>query len=396
MTQTPGPADEREPLLDVCLAASRSLRRNLRQAPGPDGRTRTLLLAGPASGVVRTRDLCFAAGGLLLAEEGRALRDTLDELLSRQRGDGLFPCALEPSTRAGIAGPLSPRFGALPTRPAPDSNSLLAWAAARYALHSGNLAWAGLVLPSLERGMAYYEERLEEGLFRQKACSDWKDSVGSRRGAVFFTQLLRWKALRSLEELCRAMGREKAAEAWKQESHRFARHLQLMFWDRERGYFQETLEHPRFSSEANLAAADWGLAGEEQSARIVRAVDRLGLLTPWGPRASERYPLLRKGVLPVLGGVRGLHDDGVWLWISALHLRVLQRLGRRAALDEAVRGVCSLVAAQESVSQVYDPVSGRPLRTRLLRLETPFSWSAGMLLETFHGLLAKLPAGLER
>ncbi|MFH1725018.1 MAG: hypothetical protein ABII00_10410 [Elusimicrobiota bacterium] len=392
---------DRQELLKASAVAARNLRANLRPLKGPDGRERTLLVAGPGKyHSVWTRDFCFAAGGLLAAGEARAVRDTLDAILARQRPDGLLPRLLDSFhpgmrfARAVLGGlvplrePLAPNFLSDQLVTAVDSNSLVVWTAAHYALRADNLAWAGLALPKLDLAMAAYDALERDGLVHQPPCSDWKDKTPARRGAVFFTQLLRWRAMRSLEDLCRAMGRARTAATWKDRARTYARRLHRGFWDAERGFFADSLKHRLLSSEANLAAAAWGFADETQAAAIVRAMDRLGLWTPWGPRTSQRYPLRGKSPLIILAGVPGYGDDFVRLWISALALRVLHRLGKRTLRDRIALGVCGLLNSSGRVSEVYRPEDGREVRAWLYRSESPFSWSAGMLLEAFHELAA--------
>ncbi len=393
---------ERQRLLAASVIAARSLRTNIRRVSGPDGRPGTVLTAGPHQlASVWTRDFCFAVGGLLAAGEVRTVRFTLDEIIRRQREDGLFPRLLDshhPAMRLvraltggliPLRGPLKPNFRSEHFVAAVDSNSLLAWAAVRYALHTGNFAWAGLVLPRLLRGMSYYDSLEEDGLVVQPPYSDWKDTIGARRGAVFFTQLLRWKALNSLAELYHALGRAITAEELKSRSRDMARRTHRAFWSPEKGFFRDTLDHPKFSSEGNLAAIAWGFADEEESSRIIRTMDKAGLITPWGPCAGERYPTATKTGLACLAGIKGYHDEYVWLWNSALLLDSLRRLGRRLSVRKLADSLAALLIDSGRVSEVYHPETGREIRTWLFRSERPFSWSAAMLLEVFEKLASE-------
>jgi len=390
---------DRTLLLDASVEAARSLRANLHTLPALDGTLRTVLAAGRNQfHSVWTRDFCFAAGGLLAAGEEAAVRDTLDEIIARQRPDGLMPRVLDShfsgmhmlravlKGRVPLSSPLVANFRSDHGTLSIDSNALVVQAAARCALHTGNLAWAGLVLPALEKAMEWYEGRLRDGFIRQPPFSDWKDTVSVRRGAVFFTQLLYWRAMGSLEDLYRALGRRRASEEWKARARAFRRRALKAFWNGEEGFFADTLRRRRLSSESNLAAAAWNFADNEQAARIVRAMDRKGLWTPWGPRAGERYPLSGKGWLALLAGIPGYHDDCLWLWNTALALRVLDKLGRRSMLERMTADILVLLRRQGGVSEVYRPADGVPVKTWLYRSEQPFSWSAGMLLETFKDL----------
>ena len=390
---------DRDRLLDASLTAARGLRANIREVPGPDGRVRRLVTAGPGQyGSVWTRDFAWACEGLLLAGEEDAVRATLDVLLDAQRADGLFPRLLDTrwpwarfaravlKERLALRAPLVANFVSDQFVVAYDANALLVWAACRYALRTDSLAWAGLVMARLEKALGWYVAREEEGLVRQPPCSDWKDKVKARRGAVFYTQLTRWKALVSIAELYAALGRARAAAEAGASARTLQRRLQRAFWNHEGGFYDDTDGTPRLSSDGNLAACAWAFADAEQAAKIVRAMDRLGLFTPWGPRAGQAYPSSEKSWLSLAAGIPGYHDDGVWLWQSALALRVLAALDRRAPLEAMSGGVVGLILSEGAVGEVYDPLTGRPLAGRLYRAESPFTWSAGMLLEAFTRL----------
>lgn len=398
---------DRETLLRACVLASNGLRKNIREVPGPDGRPRRLVTAGPGQfGSVWTRDFAWSAEGLMLAGEDRAVRDTLDALLAAQRADGLVPRLLDTRwpwarfARAVLKGrldlkpPLAPNFTSDQLVVSYDSNALLVWAACRYALRCDALAWAGLALPRLEEAMAWYGGRETDGLVRQPPCSDWKDKVKARRGAVLYTNLLRWKAACSLTEVYRALGRRTAAENAASAASTLARRIERAFWVEALGCYRDTLGSDRISSDGNLAACVWGLAGPEKSARVLRALDKAGLMTPWGPRASERYPRAQVSLLARLAGVPGYHDDGVWLWQTALALRLLAALDRGALLERLAESVCRLLAKEGAAGEVYDPRTGRPMEGRLYRSETSFTWSSAMLLEALSPLAPLRPSAV--
>ena len=259
-------------------------------------------------------DLCLAAAGLLAAEETRALRRALDE----------------------------PQ----PIRP----GSVFVWAACRYALQTDNMAWAGMNM-----------ERLESAL------------GGSDADAPFMSRVLRWRALDSLAELCRAMGRARAAADWRARANAVIRESYRAKWDARAGHFDAPLR-----PEGNLAAAAWGFADEDASARILRTLDRLGWCTPWGPRSSRRT---------LLGGARPA--DRVELWVCSLELQALLRLRWRTQLRKRVELLGALVDAAGHVpaSCGADGRNASP---------APSIRAAGMLLEACGVLLAGLLGSLDK
>ncbi len=378
-----------EPLARAKAVAERSLRANLH----PLSNGRTVLSAGARQfRSVWTRDFCFASGGLLALGEASAVRDTLDEILQNRRADGLYPRLLDSYgtlthfSRAFFKGsiplvhPLRPNFISDHLVLSIDSNALAVWTAGRYALHTGDRAWAESVLPALSQGMRWYEAVLTDGLVQQPPFSDWKDTIAARRGAVFFTQLLLWQAQRAMASLLDLTGKAETSPPWRERARALAARMRSEFWDEEGGFFKDTVSHPVFSSDGNLAAVAWGFATEEESTRILKALDGLGLMTPIGPRAAQPYPLSEKGWLSLFAGILGYHDGYVWVWNSALALSAFQRMGlldrRKALLD----GLCRMLSEQGELGEVYH-ADGTQVRTWLYRSESPFSWSSGMFLD---------------
>lgn len=378
--------------------ALKSLRANLRTIHGAAGE-RTVLVAGANQyASVWARDFCFASGGLLAAGETQPVLDTLLELTALQRADGLYPRLLDsrsPFTRFVLAtlgarlalkAPLRANFISDHLVLTYDTNALVIDAICRAALAAGDPGFALRLLPSMERALAWCRARMRDGLLHQEPFSDWKDTIATRRGKVFFTQLQLWKALDSLARLFDAAGEGARALSFRGEAAGFARLLQDSFWDDHGGFYRDTLEYPVLSTDGNLAAVAWGFVPGSRAGRILDAILARGLWTPWGPRAGERYPYSEKGWFARVALVHGYQDDFVWLWLSALALRALHAAGRADHRDRLLGTLCERIVREDKISEVYRPEDGREVRTWLYRSEAPFSWSSGMLLEAFAEL----------
>ncbi|MDE2039385.1 MAG: hypothetical protein KGO96_04390 [Elusimicrobia bacterium] len=370
-----------------------SFQANVRTLQAPQGPRRLIVAGANQFGSVWTRDFCFASGGLLKAGLLDVVRDTLEEICAAQRADGAFPRLLDslnPFSRfcLGLLGlrpalrfPLRANFISEHFVSPIDSNALLAWTAQRYADAGGDAGFVAGLLPALERGMAYYDGFERDGLVSQPPFSDWKDTVAARRGAVFMTQLLRWRGLSALGRLCLLSGRSAEAEAWEKSAQAVQERCREAFWDEAGGFYRDSLEFPIFSGDSNMAAVAWGFCGEEAGERVFKALHGLGLWTPLGPRAGQRYPSSEKGWLSRLALVHGYHDDYVWLWISALALAALRRLGRRAEASELSAALARRAGEDGQIGEVYRPEDGRQARTWLYHSEAPFTWSSAMLFE---------------
>ena len=381
------------PLELASVVARETLLANLRTIQDASGERVVLVAGANQYGSVWTRDFCFASGGLLAAGRRKAVEDTLEQIAAHQRADGLYPRLLDsysPLTRFARAAlgsriplkaPLVANFVSDHFVLAYDSNALVVDAACRAARE--DLALGARLLPSMERALAWCRARMREGFIFQPPCSDWKDTIAARRGAVFFTQLQYWKALGSLAELEARLGQASGAGELRRQAEEFGRRLASSFWDEAGGFFRDSLEFPLLSTDGNLAAIAWGFAAAPRAARILDAMESKRLWTPWGPRAGERYPYGEKGYVSRLALVHGYQDDFVWLWLSALALRALRAAGRAERRDALLHTLCERIARERKISEVYRPEDGREVRTWLYRSEAPFSWSSGMLLEAF-------------
>jgi glycogen debranching enzyme len=342
--------------------------------------------------MVWTRDFCFSAGGLIAAGRADALRETLALILSHQRADGLLPRLLDTGSWAlrvalgalgrdlPLEGELKPNYIGEHGTPAIDGNALVCWAAERCAAASGDAAFAAGALPALARALAFYDARLEDGLVTQPPYSDWQDSIRHRRGRVFFTSLIYWRAHESLAALSALAGAD--AGPWRARAEALKARIFAHFWDEGAGAFTNIERGGPLSSDGLLFSVVWGFTDPDASRRLLRALDAAGAWTPWGPRcATPDYPSAGRGWITKLAGIPDYHDRVVWLWQTALAARAFDITGdaERAA---AMRAALTTILQRDGASgEVYEPDTGLPVKRRLYRSEAPFSWSSAMALE---------------
>lgn len=342
--------------------------------------------------MVWTRDFCFSAGGLIAAGRADALRETLSVILAHQREDGLLPRLLDTGSWAlrvalgvlgrdlPLEGELKPNYIGEHGTPAIDGNALVCWAAERCAAASGDAAFAAQALPVLERALAFYDRRLAEDLVTQPPYSDWQDSIRHRRGRVFFTNLIYWRAHQSLAALSALAGADPAA--WRAKADALKRRIVARFWDEKAGAFTNIERGGPLSADGLLFSVVWGFTGAEDSRRLLRALDAAGAWTPWGPRcAAPDYPSSGRGWITKLAGIPDYHDRVVWLWQTALAVRAFRAVGEEARAAEMERALSAILLRDGASGEVYEPDTGLPVKRRLYRSEAPFSWSSAMALE---------------
>lgn len=342
--------------------------------------------------MVWTRDFCFAAGGLLAAGRADVVRETLRLVLSFQRADGLLPRLLDTGSWAlrvalGVLGREMPLEGAFKPNhigehgtPAIDGNALVCWAAERCAVATGDAAFAREALPVLERALAFYETRLDGGLVTQPPYSDWQDSIRARRGRVFFTNLIYWRAHEALAALAALAGRDPAS--WRSRAQTLRERVFAHFWDERAGAFANVEKGGPLSTDGLLFSIVWGFTDAAASKRLLRALDDAGAWTAWGPRcATPDYPFSARGWITRLAGIPDYHDRVVWLWQTALAARAFRAVGDEARAQEQLEALGSILVRDGASGEVYEPDTGLPVARRLYRSEAPFSWSAAMALE---------------
>ncbi|MDE2491342.1 MAG: hypothetical protein KGM24_10870 [Elusimicrobia bacterium] len=369
--------------------AERSLRSNVRDLGG-----RPVLTAGARQfRMVWTRDACFAAGGLIAAGRADAARGTLGAILSFRRADGLLPRLLDSGSWAArvawasvgrelpLTGALKPNYVGEHFCAAIDGNALACWAGELCAAADGaGPAFAREVLPALEGALRWYDGRLKDGLVVQPPFSDWQDSVRARRGRVFFTNLLYWRAHEALAALARRAGGD--AAPWTARAEALRARIRGFFWDERRGAYRSLEDGGPLSPDGLLFAIVWGFSGPEESRRLIAALDAAGAWTPWGPRcAVPDYPFSARGWITRLAGVPDYHDRLVWLWQSALAVRALRAAGEEARAERLADALAGILERDGAAGEVYEPDDGRPVVRRLYRSEAPFSWAAAFCVE---------------
>ncbi len=373
---------------------------NLRRFRDDKGRDWVLPAAGGLRyDFIRTRDLCFAAEGLQRAGHAAAVRDGLELALNHRLDDGVLPMLFDsgrPGLRRALAPlglrrpliwPLTPRYAAKGGAVSIDGNALVVIAAAGYVQATGDLAFARERWRDLEAALAFYGPRMRKGLLRQAARSDWQD-VRGRRDAVFYTNLLRWRALLAAADLAEAAEQPaRAVETFRKGAEKTAGVMRHSFWNDTSGFFTNRSEGHRLSSDGNLLAIAWGFATPVESRRILEAFETTQAWLAWGPRCvTPDYPTKDKSAQDRWTGRRWVYDRALWPWLAAAGVRALLALGMR---DEAVAratAVCDMMLARREVGEVYDAETGQPAGNRLARSESPFTWSAGMLLAALEQL----------
>ena len=108
------------------------------------------------------------------------------------------------------------------------------------------------------------------------------------------------------------------------------------------------------------------------------------MATPVPTQVTHRsYPRKFIAIENRLGGIPHYHTSVAWLWIGAWHVIALSRMKRLAEAEELLFRISNVIVRDGGVFEVYAP-NGHPLSTFWYTSETPFTWSAGMVVYAHH------------
>lgn len=369
--------------------ARRSLERNIVRLPSG-----SYLSAG--QGHFRglwTRDFCFAARALLRLGHHDVVRDHLRALIERRRRpDALVPRLLDsitPCFTRVVREIAAQRVPGLP-RPAPicdplvaeyrsehgaeaiDSNALVLLRALDYVDATGDRAFFTAHEPALIEIFRFYDLRLQDGLLRQQAFTDWQDSV-RRRGKTLYTNLLYAAVAKRLVAHPGFGVREHDALA-------LERRIFATFHDPQTGLLRSVEGMPHVSLDGLLLAIELGLL-ESSHAALYDALTQSPLWRRDGVPGSNTFPRWpRSAIAATVGlvGLSGYHDVLHWSWLTAAALGTARRMGDADTAARIEAHLLRLLERDDCVYEVYAPEPPHAAwRSRLYASERDFAWGAG-------------------
>lgn len=336
------------------------------------------------------RDFGFASYGLIAEGRSDVVRDGVMLFFRHQKSTGQLPLKMHSTVLVErylhslfarvqpVDANLIPRFITAHGTRSLDSALLLVIAWGECVLHTRDEELAvdlhGQVLLALE-----WVERYKAGLglIHQGPFADWADSI-ARRGAVLYTNVLWWKAVKCLEEVEAFLPNK--LKAHKDTSHDIGERIIKHFYSESLGYLKGSPHSTMFTSAANFMAVAWGLTTRKQSLAILDYADKEEMASPVPSRVTDRdYPFYQVGPEMWIAGIPNYHTSCSWMWIGGWHVVANHRVGRREKAREIQDRMLATVARDGTVYEVHAP-SGEPLATRLYHSEDPLSWNAAMIL----------------
>lgn len=311
-----------------------------------------------------------------------------------------------------------------------DQNSLFIISAAELLKHDRKLIkqpW-----PVIERACNWnlnLSKQNSEGLLEEKAYSSWEDSL-RKQGMVLYTNIVFWKSLVCMTEICTAMKNKTGERLYKKTADEVGRAINKMFWNSrfysdvaqhrnimnkknkeaeskenkskerenkenkngEAEYEQEDRQSKKalsevFSADGNFLAVWWSLADKNQSKSILMHAKKVGICTVPCKTNVPSYPSSLVSPTIRFFGAGNYHNNGMsWLWLGCVYAQALSRAGMKKQAVSTIESIAQIICSAGSVPEVVDQ-NGKPIERFFYKSEMPFAWSAGMFIKVCSDIL---------
>ena len=342
------------------------------------------------------RDFGFAAFGLMTEDRADVVEDGVRLFFRHQAPSGQLPLKLHSTNLIErylhsvlhrvqpVDSALIPRFITAHGTRSLDSALLLIIAWSECCLKTKNKALAVDLHGGAIRALQWVRRyKRDTGLVHQGPFADWADSI-ARKGAVLYTNVLWWKALKGLEEVNQFLSDDMSCPD--DTSQEVGQRIIDMYYREKEGYLYQTPTHAMFCSAPNFMAVAWGLTNDEQSQRILEYARTKGMSAVVPSRITDReYPWYQVGPEMWIAGIPHYHTSCSWMWVGGWHVMACLAQGLTDEAQEYVDRMLSIVDRDRTVYEVHRS-DGKPLATQLYHSEEPLSWNAAMLLYAYDSL----------
>lgn len=224
-------------------------------------------------------------------------------------------------------------------------------------------------------------------LMREGFYCTWEDSV-AKRGEVLYTNVLYYASLKAFAHICRRSGED--AERYERLARGVRDELNSRFWDC--SYYIDWIDGDRrydyFSTDGNVLAVLFGLAGREKGERILRYMAEHQLNEPVPSKtchtAAGGYPAARVSRLNRLFGMENYHSRWTWPWLGCIGAAAMHRAGKKDKAEELLGRVGDVIV-RDGVCHEIHGLDEKPVNLgKRFRSEAPFAWTAGAYLFAYH------------
>ncbi len=366
-----------------------------------------------------TRDFCFASPGISKAIGEDAVKRNLEVLLRYQHENGKIAQQVSRKPSSALSGiltlpffdvrkknffPLTPAFKTIFGTEDLDSTMLFLIYYAKFTdkTHSEIKDYDKLLKAAKWVESQDFDG---DGLVEEDAFAGWEDSINKtskplsalehflarcsvppgERGKSAYENVLACEAYRSVARLAEIKGDLDSSVYYSALSKNVWNELYKTFWNN-KGYLSDFVGEGGgvLNASANLLAIYFGLLSKRDSLKVLKNIEEMSMNEPFGLKTrNKRLPAWRINLFNHIIGTSSYQDTTHWLWLGALYVIALKKLGFRDKADVALSKIEELVKNSGGVREVYTS-EGKPLKSWFFSAEDNFLWSSGMLLEALN------------
>jgi glycogen debranching enzyme len=227
------------------------------------------------------------------------------------------------------------------------------------------------------------KDRDNDFLIEERVFANWADSV-LKFGRVLYTNCCYHKALADFSWLCTLTGNEKLLPQYERLVAKTKEKINGFFW--EGNYYADWYDwtrHDFFASDGNVLAIVWGIADDEQAQMIETKIRQHRLNAVPLKTNYPAYPFWRIPIMFLPFQAYHYHNGFSWPWLGCLNTIALNKIGWKKEARQELRKLAQMINENGTVHEVFDE-RGKPVRTLLLKSESPFAWSAGTFIRAVH------------
>lgn len=364
-----------------------SLQENLQ----PTRQGRFFVAGGHQFRTLWVRDFCYSVPGLIHGGYVDVVANQLRLIKSHVASNGFLPRGLDvinPKTRVvwnsflpAFAFPksytknkLKPEFLGEHQTPAFDSNLLFIKACCQLAA----LTQQPFLITRTEVADLLKVYRFNsDGLIEQPAYSDWQDSV-RREGVLLLTQLL-------YLEVCALLRTFEISLIPEATLQKLERQITDKFFSND--LFHEQVDSERLSLDSHLLfLASENILPHISKKNVFAALTKTKLwqmdLSPGVP-VHPFYDSKNISWTTKMVGLRHYHDGFYWGWLIADCYRVAKLMGDTKEAEYIANKFAESICGDAFMAEIYEVNHGllRPVKRRLYKSESPFTWTSAKWLE---------------
>ncbi len=263
-----------------------------------------------------------------------------------------------------------------------DGNALFLISLAEFLQKSGNAGFVERNFNAIKKAMEWLEghDLDKDGLIEEGLLANWADSV-LKFWKVLYSNCCYCYALEKFSEIASAIGKKKIALQYEKKAKKTKMEINKRFWLKE--HYADWIDfrkHKNFSSDGNVLAIAWNIAGKKQAKAIEKFVEKKKLTRIPMRSCWPNYPFWRIASFFAFPSKAYYYHNGLnWLWLGAMNVIALLKISEKKKALLELEKISRLIVENKTVHEIFDS-NGKPVDSLLLKSEHPFAWSSALFL----------------